>query len=460
VIDTQGKRVLLVGFGSEGRANLQYVAARNPRSVGIADQASTLALSPAESALVSHMHTGSNWLEAIGDYDILIRSPGVPLHTIAQASPPTPHYVMTSGTNIFLRAHSRKSIGITGTKGKSTTTSLIYNILKNAGINACLGGNIGIAPVSLLETPAELYVLELSSYQLEDCSYSPHGAVFLNLYPEHLDHHGNFTSYGQAKAQISRHQGQEDFLVVPHSFPIISELTTPSSAARIAFGSIESCTWIEGDRYHYRTLDGDVRTLCSVHSTRLKGPGNQQNILAALAVASRYRIPDNILVDTITNFAPLPHRLEEVGRVSGVTYINDSISTVPQATMNALETFGPQVKTLILGGYDRGIPFDSLGTYLASSAVETLLLFPPSGSRIQAVTETAYAALGKSVRILRVESMRQAIDYAREFTPPGGTCLLSPASPSFPIFKNFEERGEQFKAEVERLAGLHLVSLI
>ncbi len=453
MLDAQGKRVLLIGFGNEGRANLNYVAAQKPRSIGIADQASRVALSPAESALVSSLHTGQNWLEAIGDYDILIRSPGVPLHAIAQAAASNPQLIITSSTNIFLETHARKSIGITGTKGKSTTTSLIHNILRKAGINACLGGNIGVAAVSLLETPADLYVLELSSYQLEDCAHSPHGAVFLNLYPEHLDHHGDFSLYGRAKAQISRHQHREDFLVRPHAFPLIHELTTPSPSTVITFGSAESQAWIEGEVYHYRALDGGVRRLCSVHATRLKGPGNQQNILAALCVAARYHIPDSVLVDTLISFAPLPHRLEEVGCVNGVTYINDSISTVPQATMNALETFGTQVKTLILGGYDRGIPFDELGTYLASSAVETLLLFPPSGSRIRATAEAAYAALGKSVRMLPVESMRQALDYAHEYTPTGALCLLSPASPSFPIFKNFEERGEQFKAEVHRLAA-------
>jgi UDP-N-acetylmuramoylalanine--D-glutamate ligase len=447
--------VLLVGFGNEGRANLNYIATQSPRTIAIADQASSISLSATESALVSRLHTGANWLEAISDYDILIRSPGVPLHAINEACRSKPRPVITSSTNIFLETYAQKTIGITGTKGKSTTTSLIYSILKNAGINACLGGNIGVAAVSLLETPADLYVLELSSYQLEDCSYSPHGAVFLNLYPEHLDHHGDFSLYGNAKAQIARHQHSGDFLVRPHAFPLIRELTTPSPSTALTFGSAESHSWIEGDMYHYRTLDGAVSRLCSVHATRLRGPGNQQNILAALCVAARYRIPDNILIDTLINFAPLPHRLEEVGCVNGVTYINDSISTVPQATMNALETFGPQVKTLILGGYDRGVPFDELGTYLTSSAVETLLLFPPSGSRIRATAEAAYAELGKSIRMLSVESMRQALDYAHEITPPGAICLLSPASPSFPIFKNFEERGEQFKAEVRRLAALH-----
>ncbi len=446
------KRVLLVGFGNEGRANLQYVAGRSPRAIGIADQASNINLSTNESAHISRLHMGPAWLEALCDYDILIRSPGVPFHVIAQALPPSPTCVITSGTNLFLETHAHKTIGITGTKGKSTTTSLIFTILHNAGIKACLGGNIGIAAISLLYTPAEVYVLELSSYQLEDSLLSPHGAVFLNLYPEHLDHHQNFESYGAAKARISRFQGPHDFLVVPDCFPAIADLTLASHGSKITFGSTQSQAWIENNAYHYRSLAGDVRRLCSLDSTRLKGPGNQHNILAALSVASRYPVPDHVLIDTLTQFSPLPHRLEEIGSINGVTFVNDSISTVPQATINALETFGTRVKTLILGGYDRGVPFDSLARYLASSSVETLLFFPPSGVRIQEAVESALSAQGSTVRIVSVQNMSQAIEHAFELTPAGGICLLSPASPSFPLFRNFEERGEQFKMEVRRRA--------
>jgi UDP-N-acetylmuramoylalanine--D-glutamate ligase len=424
------------------------VAAHKPRSIAIADQATTLPLSQAELALISHQHLGASWLEALANYDILIRSPGVPLHVLkGKLSLHSAPYI-TSGTNIFLEARARKSIGITGTKGKSTTTSLLYHILDNAGLNACLGGNIGIAPVSLLHTPADLYVLELSSYQLEDCHYSPHGAVLLNLYPEHLDHHGDFAAYGAAKAQITLHQGADDFLVTPDCFPLLQELTASSPAQCLSFGSPESQAWIEDDTYYARSMRGDVRKLCGIHSTRLKGPGNQHNILAALTAASRYPISDEVLKDTLMTFKPLPHRLEEVGCIGGVTYVNDSISTVPQATINALETFGPQVKTLILGGYDRGVPFESLATYLASSSVETLLLFPPSGSRIRAAAESALETQNRAMRIIAVTSMEEAVERAFEVTPTGAVCLLSPASPSFPLFKNFEERGERFKALV------------
>ncbi len=448
MIDFHGKRILLIGFAGEGRASLRYISKHSPSCIGVADQSANLSISPEESALISRMHLGSSWLDSLDDYDIAIRSPGVPLHTVNARRTTPPRCVVTSGTNIFLEAHASRCIGITGTKGKSTTTSLIYRILKAAGVNVQLGGNIGIAALSLIESDAELFVLELSSYQLEDCTHSPHGAVFLNLYPEHLDHHGDFAHYGAAKATIARFQSGNDFLVTSSSQSAVNALVSSTSAQKITFGSPTETAWIENDRYHYRNHAGEVEQLCSVHATKLKGPGNRQNILAALCVASRFTIAQNVLAEVLTQFEPLPHRLEQIGSFNEVTYINDSISTVPEATINALETFGDAVKTLILGGYDRGVSFDALASYLLTSQVETLILFPPSGERIALALRSLGAFDPARIHIEFVNSMDQAVLQAHKRTPKGGICLLSPASPSFPIFKNFEERGAQFKAHV------------
>jgi UDP-N-acetylmuramoylalanine--D-glutamate ligase len=192
--------------------------------------------------------------------------------------------------------------------------------------------------------------------------------------------------------------------------------------------------------------------ICSVSGTKLKGPGNRQNILAVLTTLRDFKIPSEILADTITKFDPLPHRLEEVGVVHGVRYINDSISTVPEAAINALETFGDDVKTVILGGYDRGVSFDNLAHHLLRSAVQNVILFPPSGARIAtALKDIALATKQREITVTNVNTMVEAVASACKITPPGGTCLLSPASPSFPIFKNFEERGRIFKESVMQL---------
>jgi UDP-N-acetylmuramoylalanine--D-glutamate ligase len=408
-----------------------------------------LQLSSAESELISQVYCGDTWLGEIATYDIILRSPGVPLHSLEPHLSKAPNSIVTSGTNIFLAKHAHKTIGITGTKGKSTTSSLIHKILTTAGIRSILGGNIGVAAVSLIDTPADIYVLELSSYQLEDCCYSPHGAVFINLYPEHLDHHGDFTGYGEAKASITRTQRADDFAILPYNAEQVRQLTAGSASRKTYFGSVEGSSWIADNHYNYRDSNGTVHRLCHINSTKLKGPGNQQNILATLCIARHYNIPDEALVQAITDFNPLPHRLEEVANVGGITFINDSISTVPEATITALETF--PAKTVILGGYDRGIPFEALAQYiLTKSSIDTVILFPPSGARIENAIRTHAELSGLCPRIVSVTSMSEAIDHALEHTPQNSTCLLSPASPSFPIFKNFEERGEKFKAEVLR----------
>jgi UDP-N-acetylmuramoylalanine--D-glutamate ligase len=454
MIDLAHKKVLIVGFGGEGRANLRYAAARGAQSIAICDQTQQLEISSDDRKLVERIFTGDTWLEAAHTYDIIMRSPGVPLHLLDAVIKRSPQIQVTSSTDIFLSKHRDRTIAITGTKGKSTTTSLLHRILCAAGYDAHIGGNIGIAAISLIDTSAAIYVLELSSYQLEDINHSPHRAILLNLYPEHLDHHGDFERYAAAKARIATNQRPSDLLILPEEAHILSSSTNRSPASRSYFSGQNAQAWIEDDTYFYYDTHGRRTSLCSVNDTKLKGPGNRQNILAVLTALQSFTIPREILAETIANFAPLPHRLEEVGVAFGVRYINDSISTVPEACMNALETFGDEVKTIILGGYDRGVSFDNLAHYLLSSAVENAILFPPSGARIEAAIAQLAAATGaRQILFTHVQSMSEAITTASHVTPQGSICLLSPASPSFPIFKNFEERGQRFRECVRKLAG-------
>lgn len=451
MVNWSEKRVLLLGFGEEGRANLRYLQAYSPRSISIADQSTELSLTADEQRVIQRYHLGPDWLEALGDYDVIVRSPGVPRVLLDEALENGANVHITSGTDIFLARHAAKTIGVTATKGKSTTSSLLHATLVASGMNAHLGGNIGIPALLLQDTAADLFVLELSSYQLEDITHSPHGALFLNLYPEHLDHHRDFRNYANAKARITRFQSEDDFLVLPTHHQAVIDSTTATRAHRIFFGDPSSAAWIENDHYHVRMHSGRVHQLCNIHETRLKGPGNHQNILAVLATLSRYPITPSAVSHAISSFAPLPHRLEEVATIDGVTYINDSISTVPEATINALDTFGDAVKTIIIGGYDRGITFEGLAHYLRGTAVRTIILFPPSGARIEAALRDKEHERSAQVSLFFVDSMQTAVRLAHEHTPPGSMCVLSPASPSFPLFKNFKERGDSFKREVLRL---------
>ncbi len=445
------KRVLLLGFGAEGRASLQYAARSRAREIAIADRAEIISLSAVEADLVKHTFLGENWLRNISEYDVIIRSPGVPLRHLQEPQQLSPRIQITSSTEIFLESHRDVTIGITGTKGKSTTTSLVHRFLTNASRDAKLGGNIGLPALELLAKPAELYVLELSSYQLADVHHSPHVAVFLNLYPEHLDHHGDFQRYGEAKANIARFQKSDDRLVLPLNSELIKQLTAGSLAQRVIWGDPSKHSWIEHDYFYYRSSKGDTHKICKVNTSLIKGPGNQKNILAALATVAHLSIPNEVLANTIATFRPLPHRLEHVGVVNGVTYINDSISTVPEAAINALETFGSNVRTVLLGGYDRGVSFANLIDYMLGIKVQTFILFPPSGSRISAGLRAHPLFSSAKHKIIDVTTMDAAIRYAARYTPPESTCLMSPASPSFPLFKNFEERGLAFRIAVAAL---------
>lgn len=445
------KRVLILGFGEEGRANLHFARKCGATAIAIADQSPNLSLKDDEAALVNNTYTGESWLSGCADYDIILRSPGVSLRHIAQIRRDRPDIVITSGTDIFLGLCGNKTIGVTATKGKSTTSSLIHSILIHAGYNSKLGGNIGLPALKLLDETASIYVLELSSYQLADVTHSPDTAVFLNLFPEHLDHHGDFQSYGEAKANISRFQNPTGRLIIPYQFTAINSLTAGHRGDKIIWGHPTGRAWITDNAYYYRDTHGIAHRICDIDETNLKGPGNQRNIQAALAALSHLNISSDILARAIIDFSPLPHRLEHVGTVNGVTFINDSISTVPEATINALETFGDAVKTVILGGYDRGVSFDSLADYLLTQTkTQNIILFPPSGARIaKALTShPKFSELG--VRLVEVSQMKDAVTKAKELTPSGAICLLSPASPSFPIFKNFEERGAVFRGEVLR----------
>ncbi len=451
--DWSAKRVLLLGFGAEGRASLQYAAKCRAREIAIADQAEGLSLSATEASLVSHSFFGANWLANISEYDIIIRSPGVPLRHLQYPHRVASHTLITSSTQIFLEHRRDATIGITGTKGKSTTSSLIHSFLKNASRDAKLGGNIGLPALGLLTEPAEFYVLELSSYQLADVHESPHVAVLLNLYPEHLDHHGDFQRYGEAKANIARFQRPGDLLVLPAETQLLQELTANSSAQRVLWGTPSDRSWIEHGHFFYRCPQGRSHKICNVDTSLLRGPGNQRNILAALAAVSHLSIPNEALVNTIATFRPLPHRLEEVGVVNGVTYINDSISTVPEAAINALETFGSNVKTMLLGGYDRGVSFTKLIDHVMHTNVQTFIVFPPSGTRIAAGLREHPLFSDSKHEVIEVRTMEAAVLHAARCTPPSSICLMSPASPSFPLFKNFEERGAAFRAYVAKLPG-------
>lgn len=423
------KRVLIVGYGVEGKATETFLKKHCPDTqIGIADK-----------------KDGKDYLKNQTNYDLAVKSPGIPPHLIT-----IPY---TTATNIFFSNYKGHSIGVTGTKGKSTTATLIYEMLKKAKKDVYLGGNIGEPAINFLDklNDDSWTVLELSSFQLQDIKKSPNIAVLLMIASEHLDYHKDMTQYIEAKRNILKFQTPDDFAVLNRDYPAVNE-SDIHTQGKIFYVSTERGTdnacFAFGGKIKIR-INGQDDEILKTKEVRLLGKHNRENACAAAMAAKLAGVNKKAIIPVLNTFPGLPNRLEYVGEKNGIRFYNDSLSTIPDATIEAIETFPDQVETLIAGGYDRGIDYTNLGKYLSKSSIKTLILFPPSGQRIwQAVTE---ADPNKQIKKYDVTSMREAIIYAFEETPPGKICLLSPASASFGVFKNYQDRADQFKKEIKML---------
>lgn len=406
--DLQNKKILILGFGREGQDTFLFLRKLFPNKVlGVADERKIKA--PKSKV---NLRLGKDYLKAIKEYDLVIKSPGIPFKKL----PRTVLGKITTQTEIFFENCPGKIIGITGTKGKSTTAFLIYQVLKKGGVKTKLVGNIGKPVlVSLLKAQKnEVFIYELSSHQLYNLRQSPHIAVLLNIYPEHLDYYKNFKEYIKAKANITKYQSKKDYFIYNSRDPIVKKIAQKSCAKRLA---------IEGKYY-------------------------QLNIAAAKKVGEIFKIPKKTILKAIGEFKPLPHRLEFVGEFKGIKFYNDSLSTIPETTILALDFLGDRVQTLILGGFDRGLNFKKLAKRIIKSKIKTLILFPATGKRIWKEIKRGEDNI---VRPFLTGNMKNAVKLAYLYTQKGKICLLSPASPSFGIFKDYKERGDLFKKEVKRI---------
>ena len=397
------KRILILGFGREGRSTAAFLGKYLPEApVAVADK------NPMEGVA----HSGENYLQAIYNYDIVIKTPGISLKDFD-----TKGVEITSQTDLFLSQFHHQTIGISGTKGKSTTTSLIYHLLKESGRDAILTGNIGIPCFDIMERICEdsIVVYELSAHQLEYVHNSPRVGVLLNVFEEHLDHFGTFERYKQAKFNLLRYMGADDFAVVHDS--LMME-TLDLGVNNVSFSRMDF------------DIDEDALPIL--------GPHNLLNAKAALCACAAYGVDVREVIPHLYTFKPLEHRLEPVGTFGGVTFINDSISTIPQAAIAACQTLG-RVDFLLLGGFDRDIDYMPLVDYMAEHPVPHLLFTGKAGDRMMAMLERV------PVQKARYSSMEEAFEYIAAHARSGDVCLLSPAASSYDQYKNFEERGRKFK---------------
>ena len=423
----EGKRAAILGFGREGRVWLDIL---NKLSCCVEIAVADMNDVNAEGVTLL---CGEDYLDRAKEYDVILQSPGVIIKDKLTAEEKAK--ILTQ-TELLLRLKPCKIIGVTGTKGKSTTSSLIYHFLKANGMDTMLIGNIGVPPLERFEEmkPDTVAVCELSCHQLEFAKHSPDIAVLLNVFPEHLDHYTGFEAYKAAKENVYLHQNKGDLAIInadiqPKSF--CGELVTAS------FGS-------EGD---IKTDGGDILLCGEVIpaeriQTRLLGKHNIYNVAVALKAAAAAGADVEKCLDSLPDFNGLEHRLERVAVIDGVEYVNDSICTIPEAAIAAVEAVGG-CDVLIIGGMDRNIPYTKLTEYLNTGAVKNVILLPDSGWRI------ATSLDNEKFNVVKAKDLADAVKLAHGRATR--RVVLSPAAASYGFYKNFEERGKHFKELVKEL---------
>ncbi|MDQ7904311.1 UDP-N-acetylmuramoyl-L-alanine--D-glutamate ligase [Phytohabitans sp. ZYX-F-186] len=438
--DLRGRTVAVWGSGREGVAAAAAIAAYGPaRLVAVDDKANFLSLDWAHSkASDVPLVTGEACHGELMGAEVIVRSPGVPQTHPWIVAARERGITVTGGTALWMADHAAATVGVTGSKGKSTTSSLISHLLTAAGRPNVFGGNIG---VPLLDLPdAGQYVLELSSYQCGDLTDSPRVAVVTALFPEHLDAHGGEREYYRDKLNLIAH-GPETVVVNGLDERLAAEIgDRPAVRAGLP------------DSYHVR--DGIVYQaavpLFERAALPLVGRHNERNLCVALAVLEALGVDTVAAADTLAaaakSFAALPHRLTEIQDPSGLTFVDDTLATSPYASMHAIDAYDGRPLTVIVGGTDRGLDYTPLREHLTGREL-TVIGIPDSGARIVAALEGL-----PGVRTEAADDLVAAVRLARELTPPGGAVLLSPAAPSYGHFRNFEHRSEVFAQAVRDTA--------
>jgi UDP-N-acetylmuramoylalanine--D-glutamate ligase len=449
----EGKHIVLVGCGREGISTYRFIRSMLPlQFMTIADQDLKLVDKYPEFLPDRHLkfNLGISYLSGLNDFDLIIKTPGVSFKDLSEQ--PSREKI-SSQTDLFLRMYSRQVTGITGTKGKSTTSSLIRHIVSKHTDNVILVGNIGLPPFEMLHQINEqtIIICELSSHQLQYINVAPHISILLNLFEEHLDHYTSYLEYQLSKLNIARNQQSVDHFIYNDDDQGILNLIKVYNLPGIKhpfslFNSVSNGAWSDGKNLHLSLKEDTV--YYDLNSPRfLPGSHNILNIMAAVLACTLNRIPDQLIVEGIGDFKGLEHRIEYVGEFHGIRYYNDSISTIPQATIAAVTTL-KKVDTLILGGFDRGIDYSILIYFLAKSTIRNLIFIGKAGDRIsQILTEAGI----KHIHFYKADNFDEVAKLARENTRPGSICLLSPAAASYDMFKNFEERGKIFKEKVSKL---------
>jgi UDP-N-acetylmuramoylalanine--D-glutamate ligase len=438
--DFKNKKIAVIGRGIEGESSLRFLKDHGANVV------------------ILDKKDGDSYLQALGTYDIVVRSPGIKISALKVEKEK-----ITSQTKLFFDLCPCEIIGVTGTKGKGTTSSLIYEILKRSGKDEYLVGNIGNPPLDILDklTPQSIVVFELSSFQLEDLTKSPHVAVLLMVTSEHLapdkkdlpeqNYHESVEEYINAKRNILRHQLSSDFAIVNRDYPASNE-SDMETLGKVFQVSSDQDVLRDGaflrDNALWFKRNNEEEFIIETSHILLPGKHNLENVLPAITVAKIYEVPNEVITSALEGFKGLEHRLELVEEVNGVKYYDDSFSTIPETAIAAIKAFN-QPEILILGGASKNSDFKELGEVISKAAnIKAIIGIGLEWPRIkQSISDPKH----ELVLVEGAKDMQQIVLAASKIAKPGDVVLLSPACSSFDMFKNYKERGNQFKEQVKNL---------
>lgn len=390
-------------------------------------------------------------LNNLSGFDIIFRSPSCLPTTKELAAEEKRGAIITTEIEMFMKMFPGVVIGVTGSDGKTTTTSLVYEILKQK-YNCYVGGNIGIPLFTKIEemTPEDVVVLELSSFQLMGMGISPDIAIITNITPNHLNVHSSYDEYINAKKNIFKHQNENSLLVLNYDNEVTRECGLEAKG-RVEFFSRKSKLdngYIVDDGIIKACEDKIRKHVLNTRAAMLKGDHNYENICAAL-LATKDLADMESAVEIVKNFSGVPHRLELVKRVNGVRWYNDSIGTSPARTIAGLNAFQEEI-ILIAGGYDKNLDYTPIGRPILNKT-KAVILLGQTADKIAEAVEKESKIRNKTVDMYKCENLEQCVNLAKDLAKPGQIVLFSPASASFDMFKNFEERGEKFKELVNSL---------
>jgi UDP-N-acetylmuramoylalanine--D-glutamate ligase len=444
-------KVALLGFDTEGKTSYDFFKAQDA-AITICDQKTDLEI-PAG----TDSQLGENYLDNLDRFDMLVRTAGMPPHLILDKNPGVAGKITTHINEFMKVCPTRNVIGITGTKGKGTTSTLITKMLEAAGKDVYLGGNIGIPPLSFLDklTSDSWVVLELSSFQLMDLRTSPHIAVCLMIVPEHLNWHEDMDEYTGAKAQLFAHQSSDGIAIYFADNELSKEIAGAGAARKLPYYRSPGA-FVNGNMI---TIDG--AEICTTDELKLLGKHNWQNVCAALT--AYWQVNQNIDAarSVLTSFSGLPYHLEFIRELDGVQYYNDSFSTTPETAAVAVEAL-PAPKVLVLGGSDKNIPFDALAQAVKNGNVKQVVLIgnttnakqPASAPKIETALHTVGFDAITNLAKPGGPSMQEIVDTAHSLAQDGDVILFSPASASFDMFPNYKVRSAAFTEAVRALRPL------